>query len=147
MAQLAEPYITLADANDYFGIKEPWFSATTDENNNALIQGRVYIDANYSCSPTYLDTDGSGTASDKIQIANAELANLYLTNPTTFFSSSASAGQNLIRNKVKAGSVESDKQYNAGGLGYIDPYPYATSILSNECILSASSIQVAITRQ
>jgi len=146
MAQLPDGYITLEDANTYLGYVEPWGLTGSVDKTTALSQGRIYLDANYLCDSDSI-SDSDGLASNNIQLANAELANLYLANPTTFFNIDAKANRNVTKNRVKAGDVESEKTYSSAGIGYIDPYPYVSMLLSGECTLSSSSIQVDIARQ
>jgi len=145
MAQLPAGYITAEDADAYLGTREPWFSAVIEDKNNALSQGRIYIDSTYECI-SYYTSNENGEASDKVQIANAELGNSYLLDPNSLFSSDAKANSNLTKNRVVAGDVESEKQYNSAGIGYIDPFPYITSLLNGECSFMASSVQRNIVR-
>jgi len=107
---LIEPYVTLADANTFLGSKEPWNSTADAQKSMALSYARMYIDANYSCYELNMEED---PVPDYIQIANAELANNYLTDSENLFPSESEA--NLTKKRVKAGSVESEKEYSSTG--------------------------------
>lgn len=129
--ELPTPYITLVDADAYLGSREPWTSSSDELKNDALSYGRLYIDQNYHCP----NVDFSGEIPSEIQIANAELANLYLTDSLNLYPSQEA--KNLVETKVKAGSVESLKKYNSGATSSIDTNPQISALITNVCYFSS----------
>jgi hypothetical protein len=123
---LPEAYCTVAYADSVLGEQLPWDSAETADKEAALQWGRVYIDDNYSCA---FDPNN---VPESIQTANAILGNYHLTAP--LYDSSKVEGEQsergLTGNKVKAGSVESDKSYDPyAAMAKLDAYPDVTAIL------------------
>lgn len=121
-----EPYATVAEANVILGTTEPWIGSTTEQKEQALSYGKMYIDLYFSCTLT-------NPVQDNVKEANALLANYHLTTPL-FDSSTVSTEQSrkgLIKERVKADTVESEKQYDAGvALSKVDKYPDVTALLT-----------------
>lgn len=125
------PYTSIAEADLTLGLAEPWFSSSNNQKTRALEIGRAYIDTKYSC----VEIDESDVP-DPIKIANAELANIYLSNPTAFFGNTTTKG--IKRTRVVAGSVESEKEYDAYASIPVDLYPEITAIISEYCSRTGS---------
>ena len=120
------PYVTLSEASALLIDRAAWENAEPEDQNRALEIGRAYIDSKYSC--VYFDEDNPP---DAIKVANAELAYYYLNNTTNFFGVRSDIG--LTRKRVKAGSVESEKEFDNNESDSKDLYPDVTLILSEYC--------------
>ena len=139
MATLPDPYITLADAETYMGIRLPWNAMSESEKNAALQMARLYIDAFYSCISFEEDA-----APDAVQAANAELANEYLKDSTALFP--VQKDSTLTKKRVKAGDVESEKEFDPRLYQRTDPFPYISAIIKPQCAYMANRIDVSIVR-
>jgi hypothetical protein len=133
---LPEAYCTVAYADSVLGDTLPWDNAETADKEAALQWATVYIINTYSCS-----WDEDGDVPENVQTATAILGNYHLTSP--LYDASAVQAQvdsnGLIKNKVVAGSVESEKEYDAYvSKEWIDPYPDATALLyvDGVCVLA-----------
>ena len=134
---LKTPYCTVTEANAYLRTNDAWTSLSVTEKDAHLLNGRYYIDSNYTCS----EIDETAIP-DEFKYANALLAEADLA--TSIFTVDETGGSPVLGKRVKAGSVESETIY-AGSrstsprLGAVDPYPKVTSILSAYCSNKKSS--------
>jgi len=141
---LKSPYCTISEANSYLSSSDVWSSLGNSEKSTHLTNGRYFIDSMYTCSGI-----DETTPQEEFKYANAQLA-LYDAN-TSIYTVSENGNLALTLKKVKAGSVESTKEYSrfvssGGSKNIIDNYPMITSVLSEFCTLTgngASSISTA----
>ena len=120
------PYASVSEADTIIGDVSPWNNAEPTQKDYALQIGRAYIDSKYTC----VSIDESA-APDPVKIANAKLANIYLDKGDTFFGDQTILG--LKKKRVKAGSVESEKEFDSNETTPADPYPEITAILYGYC--------------
>ena len=106
---LKEPYCDIACADVYLVDSAVWQSATDSQKNIALMYGAIWIDSNYSCLDLIADLENP---SDNIKYANALLAEDYLEG--TLYASDGTTSDRIKMKRVKAGSVESEKEYIGG---------------------------------
>lgn len=134
-------YCNIAFA-DTVNISTEWIALSDDEKNLAISYGRLYIDKNYTCSDTDWDTSDYSTIPDEVQRANAMLAEQYTLNE--LFPTENVSGP-VTREKVKAGSVESDISYMGSEAQYtkfVDQKPEITLLLSFSCSLGSANADV-----
>lgn len=130
---LKTPYATVEQANAYLIANDDWSFLTTSEKTSHLTNGRYFIDAKYICD----EVDMTAIPEEYVY-ANSLLAEISLS--TGLFNVDETGGNAVIKKRVVAGDVESEKIY-AGqftqrlGLGSIDPYPQITSLLDAYCTL------------
>ena len=118
-----EAYTTTAESDAYLPLKEDWIDADDDVKNDALLWGRYYIDANYDC---VVDSDA---IEEEVKFANSLLGYDYLTQGDLFFDNHS----NVILERVKAGSVESEKEYANWSKTKPNSASKVMSILSSIC--------------
>ena len=144
---LPTSYADVAYADSVLLPDEPWASASTPDKEEALQWGRIYIDTQYACD---FDEDDPN---DSVKTANSELGNKHLT--TALFDSDVAAAENVRRGltgeKVKAGSVESSKRFDAyASFSKVDRFPDVTAILEadveNSCRLKAAGVVSLVRR-
>ena len=134
---LKTPYCTVVEANAYLKSNEAWSNLDNSEKNTHLLNGRYYIDSNYTCSEI-----DEANIPDEFKYANALLAEFDLS--VGIFSVSATGNAPVVKEKAKAGEVESEITY-AGSrstslrLNGIDQFPSVTSILNEYCSLEKGS--------
>lgn len=135
---LKVPYATISEANSYLSGNDAWSALSSSQKNNYLINGRYFIDANYTCSEAVDMT----AIPDEYKFANSLLAGYDLS--ASLFAVTEHGDNPVTKKKVKAGDVESEVEY-AGNrstslkMGSIDKYPQVTSLLSEFCTLNSSS--------
>ena len=139
---LKTPYATVTEANSYLSDSDEWSDLTTTEKNNHLLNGRYYIDANYSCI-IETDTNGDEVIPEEFVYANSLLANISTING--LFNVDKTLGNAIVKKKSVAGPVESEITYAGSrstntNLNSIDSYPQVTSLLSEYCSRSKSSM-------
>lgn len=133
---LKTPYATVAEADVYLSDSDAWSDLDASEKNTHLLNGRYYIDSNYSC--TELSEDE--VIPDEYKYANSLLA-LY-DSSSSIFAVSATNDNSLVKTKVVAGPVSTEKVYSGYGNDskvMIDKYPQITSLLSGYCSLDNNS--------
>lgn len=116
-----------------------WRSASAAQKNYALSMGRFYIDTKYTCIDfvTVYEDEGEPYP-DELLTANSIIAEAYILG--TLFVDVNTQGS-LILSRVKAGDVESEKEYsaNAGNPLNIDRFQEATLLLSQFCTYGSGS--------
>lgn len=138
---LQTPYVSSVNADIYIGGIVNWDNANSAAKDNALLLGRMYIDMNYYFS-VYIDENDAPIA---VQKANAQLAAEYLNNPSEFFSTPS--GYGILKEEVKAGDVESKKEYKSSSRKIDrDRFPNISALLSPYAIFNADSIQNPLIR-
>jgi len=125
-------YADIAYANSVNSTTE-WRTASLANKNYALSMGRFYIDSKYTCidfDETYLDEELEYP--DELLTANSILAEAYLLD--TLFITVETTGS-MILNRVKAGDVESEKEFSNNGRSplTIDRFQDVTLLLSQFC--------------
>lgn len=98
---VTEAYATIAQASVYLFNDVVWNATNANDQNDALIYGRYYIDAHFDCISS-LDT-----IPDELIYANSLLASDYLNNPSAFESQVL-----LVAKSVTAGPVKVYKKFN-----------------------------------
>jgi hypothetical protein len=119
------PYVTIPEA-DAINTSPEWIAASSDQKDHALQMGRIYIDANYSCT---IDESDPG---DAVKYANAVFGDYSLRG--ILFPAAGSRGSDkvTIEEKVKAGSVESSEKYatkSDGSIKEVDPFIDISAVL------------------
>ncbi len=99
-----QAYATVAEAKTYLALEEAWLDLDTKVKEEALLWGRYYIDANFDC---VIDSDD---IPDEVKFANSLLGLDYFKQGDLFFDNR----DGVILSRVKAGSVESEKEYEKG---------------------------------
>lgn len=138
---LKTPYATVSEANSYLADSDEWSDLDTSEKNSHLLNGRYYIDANYSCViPT---TYGEEVIPEEFKYANSLLANADAIDG--LFGIDKTVGNPIVKKRSKAGDVESEITYSGSrstgvNLNTIDNYPQVTSLLSEYCSRTKSSL-------
>jgi len=108
-------YCTVSYANS-INDNETWDDLSTTQKELAISVGKNYIDSTYTCEDSSLwDITDTTTIPEEIQMANALLANSYITGELTDDSKQTSGP--ITHKKVKAGSVETSTTY----LGFYSP--------------------------
>jgi len=133
---LKTPYATVAEADAYFDENDSWLDLEEVDKENHLLNGRYYIDGKYSCT----DLVDGDPIPEEYTYANALLA--LEDSVTPIFSVSTSGDNSLVKTKVVAGPVSTEKVYS----GYtgdskkeIDRYPQITALLSEYCSFKSST--------
>lgn len=96
-------YATVAEADQYLRLKTDWIDLTDDIKEDALLWGRYFIDTNFNC---VIDMD---SIDDEVKYANSLLAYDYFIQGDLYFDNQ----RVVIKKKVVAGKVESEKQYSS----------------------------------
>jgi len=129
------PYATVAEADVILGTVEPWDSATSEEKESALVQGKLYMDATYLC----IVPDQANPPEALIE-GNSLLANAQLSE--SLWERQDGLGP-LASVDVAAGSVSSKKSYAVSATGtWKDPFPEVTSLVGGYCSLTQGSAVV-----
>lgn len=140
---LKTSYATVIEADAYLSSNSVWLSLSTSEKDDHLLNGRYYIDANYTCSEL-LDTD---PIPEEYKYANSLLAEIDMT--TGLYIVDKTGGAPVVQKMAKAGPVEVETTY-AGSrstetkLGAIDKYPRVTALLSEFCTLNKGSSGIKV---
>jgi hypothetical protein len=135
MAALAynEAYLTALETDLLLDTDTVWQGASDELKDIALLRGRYFIDAKFSCS-TLEDLE---EIPDELKLANAYLASDYISDQTIFDSQSA-----VKRNLVKAGSAMSEKEYLGGYRNKPKSFDIVKSILQNLCTSKGSTVSL-----
>lgn len=141
---LKTPYATVSQANSYLSESDEWSDLTTSEKNSHLLNGRYYIDANYSC--TIETINGEEVIPEEFVYANSLLANYDAIDG--LYNVDKTLGNAVVKKKAVAGEVESEITYAGSrstgvSLHSVDNYPQVTSLLSEYCSRTKASIQNA----
>jgi len=134
-------YCTESYANSVNETTE-WISSSPQQKEFAISIGRNYIDSKYTCvdSTTWDITDPT-TIPEEVQWANAYLAEQYILGNLT--TTSPQPNGNIVSQRVKAGSVESETTYqgerSSAQPKYVDPFPDITLMLQSYCSLGNNS--------
>lgn len=127
MAYLTGLPIPYADASyaDTINLVLPWTTATTNQKDQSLQWGRVYIQQTYN---VLFDQDNP---SDAVKTANSMLANENLTTALFEAASAGKPAKGLTSTEVDAKGVKTKKSWDANiSNNWIDPFPEITAILS-----------------
>jgi hypothetical protein len=131
-------YCTVAEADAILGPQDPWVGATTDQKDQALKQGKLYIDFYYRCAWTTDEAPGN------VKEANAFLANQHLTQSLWARQDGTAP---LKQKRVKAGGVETESSYAAvQGTGWTDPFTDITALLMQDGVCKLTKSQGGSTR-
>lgn len=133
---LKTPYATISQADAYFSDNDTWLDLEDSAKDQHLLNGRYYIDSNYSCTDLVEGED----IPEEYTYANSLLA---LEDSTSaLYAVAENADVSLVRKKVVAGPVSTEKTYS----GYsssskvaVDKYPQVTSVLTGYCSLSSQA--------
>lgn len=98
-----EAFLSVDAADTYLENFTNWNAASDEDKEEALIAARYYIESKY-------DATIEGALPDELTYSNAILANDYVVDKTSFESTI-----NIKSKKIKAGSVETSKEYLFGG--------------------------------
>ena len=143
------PYCSVSYADGYNQSTE-WLSTSLPNKELALSNGRLYIDQWYTCGdkadwevcinetiPTY------DCVPEEVQYANALLAEKYILGTLT--TKKETSGP-ITMKRVKAGSVESETQYQGSEAQYtgssFNELEEITMLLSPYCTFGSSSARV-----
>ena len=129
------PYVTEAEADVILSPVEPWDSTPIPERDTALINAKLYMDATYSCR--IIDSDNPDQS---LKDANALLANEDLT--LSVFGRQDGLGP-VKSNAVKAGSVESKKEYATSERynTFVDPFPSISAMIGGICSINKGNMK------
>ena len=122
-AGVQDAYATILQSDSYLPLKDDWLDADDEVKEDALLWGRYYIDANFDCVIDYDDID------EEVIFANSLLGYDYFNQGDLFFDNQ----DNLILKRVKAGSVETEKEYASGTRKRPNSLSKVISILSSIC--------------
>jgi len=122
-AGVQDAYATISQSDSYLPLKDDWLDADDEVKEDALLWGRYYIDANFDCVIDYDNID------EEVVFANSLLGYDYLSQGDLFFDNQ----DNLILKRVKAGSVETEKEYASGTRKRPNSLSKVISILSSIC--------------
>ncbi len=125
-----ESYATTVESDGYLPLKDDWLDADDDVKEDALLWGRYYIDANFDC---VVDSDD---ISEEVKFANSLLGYDYFSQGDLFFDNR----DGVILKRVKAGSVESEKEYERGIRIKPTSISKVVSILSSVCNRTTSKL-------
>ncbi len=137
---LKTPYCDIPCADTYLVDSTTWSAASDAQKNTALMYGAIWIDSNYKCSDLIADPDNP---SDNIKYANALLAEDYLEG--TIYSSDGVSSDSIKMKRVKAGSVESEKEFLGGSKQNYQQD--VDAILQQECTKLNKGGYVLVTRR
>lgn len=98
-----EAYATASEANDFLVGNETWKQLSTPEKEDALLWSRYYLDDNFDCYLSSIDT-----IPEELKYSNSLLAVDYATEGTLYKTSTSGL---IKKSKVKAGDVETEKEY------------------------------------
>ena len=118
-----QAYATVSEAKVYLALEDAWLDLDTKVKEDALLWGRYYIDANFDC---IIDADN---IPDEVKFANSLLGFDYFNQGDLFFDNR----DGVILNRVKAGSVESEKEYERGIRVKPNSISKVTSVLLSVC--------------
>lgn len=120
---MQQAYATVQEANIYLSLRQDWLDLDTKVKEDALLWGRYYIDANFKCD---IDADA---IPDEAKFANSLLAYDYFIQGDLFFDNQS----NVLIKLVKAGSVETETEYQSGKTERPNSLSKVISILSVLC--------------
>ena len=132
IAGLPLPYCTTEYADAIIGLTSgDWLGLSSDQKEEALQWGRIYLDNTYACLPwpEEDDEDYLLPVPEAVQTANAYAAVEYLEG--TYFLVEDGTLRGRTRVEVAAGSVMSRTDYDAyiNSYGWNDPSPVITAVL------------------
>ena len=123
IATVSQSYATTDESDVHLKLKDDWICLSIPTKEDALLWGRYFIDANFSCS---IDMDA---IPEEVSYANSLLAYDYYKQGDLFFDNSKSTK----RTKVVAGKVESEKEYFYGSKEKPNSLGKVKAILKNVC--------------
>ncbi len=131
---LKTPYATIQEADIYLSENDAWLDLDNSAKNNHLINGRYYIDSNYTCT----ELVNGDPIPEEYVYANALLAEADLAKG--LYTVDKTVNSPVVKKMVKAGEVESETTYAGSrstslSMNSVDPYPAITSILNEFCSL------------
>lgn len=118
-----QAYATSIESKVYLANRGDWLTLDNKSKDDALLWGRYYIDAHFDC---VVDADA---IPDEVKFANSLLAYDYFTQGDLFFDNQS----NVIMKRVKAGSVETETEYQSGVHTRPNSLSKVVSILSSLC--------------
>ena len=135
---LKVPYATVSEANSFLSESDSWSDLTTSEKEIHLLNGRYFLDSYYTCT-----LEDENNIPDEFAYANSLLAEIDLN--TGLFIVDKTIGNAVVKKRSVAGDVESEITYSGSRstvmhLNSIDSYPQVTSILSEYCSITNSSM-------
>jgi len=98
---VTESYVTVPEADVYLKLNSAWLATDYAVKQDALLQARYYIDANYSCS------FDQSSPPDEVKYASSLLGADYISSGDLFYSNT----QAIKMKRTKAGSVETEKEF------------------------------------
>lgn len=121
---VAETFASSVEADEYLESNSAWNAASDEVKGEALIAARYFIDGMFSCKIT-------GAIPDALKFANSLLAADYVSDKSSFQST-----ENIRRQRVKAGSVESENYYNGSSKRMPPSWFQVKSVLQEICVPS-----------
>lgn len=118
-----QAYATSTESKAYLANRSDWATLDNKTKDDALLWGRYYIDANFDC---VIDADA---IPDEVKFANSLLAYDYFIQGDLFFDNQS----NVIMKRVKAGTVETETEYQSGVHTRPNSLSKVVSILSSLC--------------
>lgn len=118
-----QAYATSTESKSYLANRSDWATLDNKAKDDALLWGRYYIDANFDC---VIDADA---IPDEVKFANSLLAYDYFIQGDLFFDNQS----NVIMKRVKAGTVETETEYQSGVHTRPNSLSKVVSILSSLC--------------
>jgi hypothetical protein len=111
-------YATADESDVFLSLNSVWQNLSVTEKEDALLWARYYLDDNFDCALSSLDT-----IPDELKYANCLLAVDYNSEGSLYKNKSEPTVKKI---RVKAGDVESEKEYGSGGdnSNYLPPSIY-----------------------
>jgi len=125
-----QAYATPAEADAFLELKEDWLDLDEPVKLDALLAARYYIDAKFNCVVDYDAID------EEVKFANSLLAYDYFIQGDLFFNNS----KNVKTTLVKAGSVETEKEYFGGNKEVPNSLGKVKAILQNVCTFKQGNL-------
>lgn len=120
------PYCTVAEADTILADNAAWLALGAGTKQDALTTARYYMDAQFQCNVSSTETP------EELKYANAWLAADDALNGGLYESSNTRAV--IKRKKVKAGPVETEKEYFSNTDFVPDSYDKVRNLLVGYCV-------------
>jgi hypothetical protein len=129
---VTQAYATVAEADVYLENDATWNALSDESKTDALLDARYWIDSTFSCDFT-TDT----TIPDEMKYANSKLAAEYAADETIFDNPVS-----VKRERVKADTVESEKEYSGGKSNTPKALTIVKAIVSDYCTHQGSTVSL-----
>lgn len=121
-------YASVSEADSIIGEVGIWEDAEPETKQEALEYGYIYLNDMFAIPST---NDGAATTTNQtLKNANALLASDHLAKSLFETAKDRAPQRGLIRNRLKAEGVESEKEYDpVYSSQYVDPFPAVSAMM------------------